>query len=186
MIRCVPSGILISGESDWWSSDNIPVRSVKTCCFYLTSPETGGWWNTKGCMVVSRHYGYTVCYCNHTTNFALLLQVYEAQVMVIMILGTLLIKWNVPLFICYMLCVYVYFFFLSKRSPENEKALQVLTFIGCGVSMCGLLFTFILFIAVGWVTNIAECTLKASRVKSISQIPATVASINEKAEHCAL
>ncbi|XP_058491570.1 adhesion G-protein coupled receptor D2 [Solea solea] len=77
-------------------------------------PEAGGWWNTKGCEVVSKEYGYTVCHCNHTTNFALLLQVYEAQ-----------------------------------RSPENEKALQVLTFIGCGVSLCGLLFTFILFIAVG-------------------------------------
>ncbi|XP_062418293.1 adhesion G-protein coupled receptor D2 isoform X3 [Pungitius pungitius] len=77
-------------------------------------PESGGWWNTKGCDVVSKQYGYTVCSCNHTTNFALLLQVYEAQ-----------------------------------RSPENEKALQVLTFVGCGVSVCGLLFTFILFIAVG-------------------------------------
>uniref|UniRef100_A0A3Q1I9Q2 Uncharacterized protein n=1 Tax=Anabas testudineus TaxID=64144 RepID=A0A3Q1I9Q2_ANATE len=78
------------------------------------SQPAGGWWNTKGCEVVSKQYGYTVCYCNHTTNFALLLQVYEVQ-----------------------------------RSPENEKALQVLTFIGCGVSLCGLLFTFILFIAVG-------------------------------------
>ncbi|XP_037536700.1 adhesion G-protein coupled receptor D2 [Nematolebias whitei] len=78
------------------------------------SPEAGGWWNTKGCVIVSKHYGYTVCYCNHTTNFALLLQVYDAQ-----------------------------------RSADHEKALQVLTFIGCGVSLCGLLFTFILFIAVG-------------------------------------
>ncbi|XP_041856500.1 adhesion G-protein coupled receptor D2 isoform X3 [Melanotaenia boesemani] len=86
------------------------------CAFwdFDLNPEAGGWWNTKGCEVVSKYYGYTVCYCNHTTNFALLLQVYEAQ-----------------------------------RSPENEKALQVLTFIGCGVSLCGLLFTFILFIAVG-------------------------------------
>ncbi|XP_054466063.1 adhesion G-protein coupled receptor D2 [Anoplopoma fimbria] len=86
------------------------------CAFwdFDLTPETGGWWNTKGCDVVSKQYGYTVCSCNHTTNFALLLQVYEAQ-----------------------------------RSPENEKALQVLTFIGCGVSLCGLLFTFILFIAVG-------------------------------------
>ncbi|XP_033946176.1 adhesion G protein-coupled receptor D2 isoform X3 [Pseudochaenichthys georgianus] len=86
------------------------------CAFwdFDLNPEAGGWWNTKGCDIVSKHYGYTVCYCNHTTNFALLLQVYEAQ-----------------------------------RSPENEKALQVLTFIGCGVSLCGLLFTFILFIAVG-------------------------------------
>ncbi|XP_068590357.1 adhesion G-protein coupled receptor D2 isoform X2 [Cebidichthys violaceus] len=86
------------------------------CAFwdFDLTPETGGWWNTKGCDVVSKQYGYTVCSCNHTTNFALLLQVYEAQ-----------------------------------RSPENEKALQVLTFIGCGVSLCGLLFTFILFITLG-------------------------------------
>ncbi|KAM9858188.1 adhesion G protein-coupled receptor D2 [Aulostomus maculatus] len=86
------------------------------CAFwdFNLTPDAGGWWNTRGCEVVSKQYGYTVCYCNHTTNFALLLQVYEAQI-----------------------------------SPENEKALQVLTFIGCGVSLCGLLFTFILFIAVG-------------------------------------
>uniref|UniRef100_A0A3P8WH95 Adhesion G protein-coupled receptor D2 n=1 Tax=Cynoglossus semilaevis TaxID=244447 RepID=A0A3P8WH95_CYNSE len=77
-------------------------------------PESGGWWNTKGCEVVSKESGFTVCYCNHTTNFALLLQVFETQ-----------------------------------RSPENENILQVLTFIGCGVSLCGLLFTFIIFIVVG-------------------------------------
>uniref|UniRef100_A0AAY5L0Z2 Adhesion G protein-coupled receptor D2 n=1 Tax=Esox lucius TaxID=8010 RepID=A0AAY5L0Z2_ESOLU len=77
-------------------------------------PERGGWWSTKGCEVLSKQYASTICFCNHTTNFALLLQVYEVQ-----------------------------------RSPENEKALQVMTFIGCGVSLCGLLFTFILFIAVG-------------------------------------
>ncbi|XP_040011105.1 adhesion G-protein coupled receptor D2 [Xiphias gladius] len=86
------------------------------CAFwdFDLTPEAGGWWNTKGCEVVSKENGYTVCHCNHTTNFALLLQVYEAQ-----------------------------------RSPENENALQVLTFISCGISLCGLLFTFILFIAVG-------------------------------------
>ncbi|XP_017288463.1 adhesion G-protein coupled receptor D2 isoform X1 [Kryptolebias marmoratus] len=86
------------------------------CAFwdFNLNPEAGGWWNTKGCEIVSKHYEHTVCYCNHTTNFALLLQVYEAQ-----------------------------------RSTENEKALQVLTLIGCGVSLCGLLFTFILFVAVG-------------------------------------
>ncbi|CAB1321772.1 unnamed protein product [Coregonus sp. 'balchen'] len=69
-----------------------------------TVPEAGGWWSTKGCAVISKQYDSTVCFCNHTTNFALLMQVYEVQVM---------------------------------------------TFIGCGVSLCGLLFTFILFFAVG-------------------------------------
>ncbi|XP_070689579.1 adhesion G protein-coupled receptor D2 [Pempheris klunzingeri] len=95
-----PTGVVYDPVCAFWDFD--------------LTPEAGGWWNTKGCEVVSKQYGYTVCYCNHTTNFALLLQIYEAQ-----------------------------------RSPENEKALQVLTFIGCGVSLCGLLFTFILFIAVG-------------------------------------
>lgn len=55
-------------------------RYVSMCCLCPSSPEAGGWWNTRGCNVVSKQYGHTVCYCNHTTNFALLLQVYEAQV----------------------------------------------------------------------------------------------------------
>uniref|UniRef100_A0A8C4Z9D9 Adhesion G protein-coupled receptor D2 n=1 Tax=Gadus morhua TaxID=8049 RepID=A0A8C4Z9D9_GADMO len=90
------------------------VRNHSHSLSKLPSPESGGWWNTRGCEVVAKQHESTVCSCNHTTNFALLLQVYEVQ-----------------------------------RSPENERALQVLTFIGCGVSLCGLLFTFILFIAVG-------------------------------------
>ncbi|XP_056134958.1 adhesion G-protein coupled receptor D2 [Lampris incognitus] len=86
------------------------------CAFwdFDLTPEAGGYWSARGCEVVSSQYGSTFCHCNHTTNFALLMQVYEGQ-----------------------------------RSQENEKALQVLTFIGCGVSLCGLLFTFILFVAVG-------------------------------------
>lgn len=58
-------------------------------CLCLTRPEAGGWWNTKGCEVVSKQYGYTVCYCNHTTNFALLLQVYETQVTFLSVIITL-------------------------------------------------------------------------------------------------
>ena len=38
-----------------------------------------------------------------------------------------------------------------QRSPEDEKALQMLTFIGCGISLCGLILTLILFTAVGCV-----------------------------------
>ncbi|XP_023859140.2 adhesion G protein-coupled receptor D2 isoform X2 [Salvelinus sp. IW2-2015] len=95
-----------------------PVGTVydPVCAFwdFDLMPEAGGWWSTRGCEVISKQYDSTVCFCNHTTNFALLMQVYEVQ-----------------------------------RSPDNEKALQVMTFIGCGVSLCGLLFTFILFIAVG-------------------------------------
>ncbi|XP_036383454.1 adhesion G-protein coupled receptor D2 [Megalops cyprinoides] len=77
-------------------------------------PEAGGGWSTVGCEVISKGQGSTSCHCNHTTNFALLLQIYEV-----------------------------------KRTPVEESALQMLTFIGCGISLCGLTFTFILFIAVG-------------------------------------
>ena len=42
------------------------------------------------------------------------------------------------------MCVCVY-----QRSQGEEKTLQLLTFVGCGVSLFGLLFTFILFVAVG-------------------------------------
>uniref|UniRef100_A0A8C3RVB3 Adhesion G protein-coupled receptor D2 n=1 Tax=Chelydra serpentina TaxID=8475 RepID=A0A8C3RVB3_CHESE len=78
------------------------------------SPDTGGMWSTVGCSIIMSHLESTACFCNHTTNFAVLLQVYEVQ-----------------------------------RSSEEELTLKTLTFIGCGVSFCALIVTFILFLAVG-------------------------------------
>uniref|UniRef100_A0A8C4XZW1 Adhesion G protein-coupled receptor D2 n=1 Tax=Gopherus evgoodei TaxID=1825980 RepID=A0A8C4XZW1_9SAUR len=77
-------------------------------------PDTGGMWSTLGCSIIVSHLESTGCFCNHTTNFAVLLQVYEVQ-----------------------------------RSLEEELTLKTLTFIGCGVSFCALIVTFILFLAVG-------------------------------------
>ncbi|KFU90511.1 putative G-protein coupled receptor 144, partial [Chaetura pelagica] len=76
--------------------------------------DAGGMWSTAGCSVVASLPDSTACFCNHTTNFAVLLQVYEMQ-----------------------------------RSTKEEFTLQTLTFIGCGVSFCALIVTFILFLAVG-------------------------------------
>ncbi|XP_062855429.1 adhesion G-protein coupled receptor D2 isoform X2 [Trichomycterus rosablanca] len=86
------------------------------CAFwdFNLMPENGGTWSTDGCVVTSSEQDSTSCYCNHTTNFALLLQIYDVQ-----------------------------------RTVEDDRGLQILSFIGCGVSLCGLIFTFILFIAVG-------------------------------------
>ncbi|NXI34290.1 AGRD2 protein, partial [Galbula dea] len=78
------------------------------------SPDAGGMWSTAGCSVVASLPESTACFCNHTTNFAVLLQVYEIQ-----------------------------------RTAKEEFTLQTLTFIGCGVSFCALIVTFILFLAVG-------------------------------------
>uniref|UniRef100_K7FDM9 Adhesion G protein-coupled receptor D2 n=1 Tax=Pelodiscus sinensis TaxID=13735 RepID=K7FDM9_PELSI len=86
------------------------------CAFwnFSISPDTGGMWSTVGCSIISSHPGSTACFCNHTTNFAVLLQVYKVQ-----------------------------------RSSEEELTLKTLTFIGCGVSFCALIVTFVLFLAVG-------------------------------------
>ncbi|XP_069097820.1 adhesion G-protein coupled receptor D2 isoform X1 [Pleurodeles waltl] len=86
------------------------------CVFwnFSISPETGGMWSTLGCTALSSVSDYTSCFCNHTTNFAILLQVYEVQ-----------------------------------RTLEEESTLKTLTFVGCGVSFCALIVTFILFLAVG-------------------------------------
>ncbi|XP_077081071.1 adhesion G protein-coupled receptor D2 isoform X2 [Siphateles boraxobius] len=94
---------------------NSTLRLIPICAFwdFDLMLERGGW-STKGCAVISSQNNFTSCYCNHTTNFALLLQIYEVQ-----------------------------------RSVEHETALQILSLIGSGVSLCGLLFTLILFVAVG-------------------------------------
>ncbi|NXQ40433.1 AGRD2 protein, partial [Catharus fuscescens] len=87
------------------------------CVFSLfllhVSPDAGGMWSTAGCSVVMSLPDSTACFCNHTTNFAILLQVYEMQ-----------------------------------RTTKEEFTLQTLTFIGCGVSFCALIVTFILFLVV--------------------------------------
>ncbi|KAI1900655.1 hypothetical protein AGOR_G00052150 [Albula goreensis] len=86
------------------------------CAFWDFSlmPEAGGGWSIEGCEVISTQQTFTTCHCNHTTNFALLLQIYEV-----------------------------------KRSSEDQDVLHILTLIGCGISLCGLILTLILFIAVG-------------------------------------
>ncbi|NXH00761.1 AGRD2 protein, partial [Loxia leucoptera] len=90
---------------------NFPVFSL---LLLHVSPDAGGMWSTAGCSVAKSLPDSTACFCNHTTNFAILLQVYELE-----------------------------------RTTTEEFTLQTLTFIGCGVSFCALMVTFILFLVVG-------------------------------------
>ncbi|KAM6182142.1 LOW QUALITY PROTEIN: adhesion G protein-coupled receptor D2 [Erethizon dorsatum] len=43
------------------------------------SPVTGGSWATTGCSVLALYQDSTACLCNHSTSFAVLLQVYDVQ-----------------------------------------------------------------------------------------------------------
>ncbi|XP_045647100.1 adhesion G-protein coupled receptor D2 [Ursus americanus] len=49
------------------------------CSLPSPSPDTGGSWATTGCSVATLYEDSTACFCNHSTNFAVLLQVYDAQ-----------------------------------------------------------------------------------------------------------
>lgn len=50
------------------------------CSLPTLSPDSGGSWATAGCSVAALYQGSTACFCNHSTNFAILLQVYDVQV----------------------------------------------------------------------------------------------------------
>ncbi|XP_048469332.1 adhesion G-protein coupled receptor D2 [Rhincodon typus] len=51
------------------------------CVFWNFSlrPEKGGSWSTAGCSVIESGLESTACFCNHSTNFALLFQLYEVK-----------------------------------------------------------------------------------------------------------
>uniref|UniRef100_A0A8I3NGL1 Adhesion G protein-coupled receptor D2 n=1 Tax=Canis lupus familiaris TaxID=9615 RepID=A0A8I3NGL1_CANLF len=49
------------------------------CSLPFPSPDTGGSWATTGCSVATLCQDSTTCFCNHSTNFAVLLQVYDVQ-----------------------------------------------------------------------------------------------------------
>lgn len=50
------------------------------CSIPTLSSDAGGSWATTGCVVLTLHQDSTTCLCNHSTSFAILLQVYEVQV----------------------------------------------------------------------------------------------------------
>ncbi|XP_077917424.1 adhesion G protein-coupled receptor D2 [Halichoerus grypus] len=94
-----------------------PQKLVEPVCAFwnfTSGPDTGGSWAPTGCSVATVYEDSTACFCNHSTNFAVLLQVYDVQ-----------------------------------RSAEEESLLRTLSFVGCGVSFCALVTTFLLFLAAG-------------------------------------
>ncbi|KAI4547411.1 hypothetical protein MG293_003966 [Ovis ammon polii] len=59
-----------------------PPKLVEPVCAFWNfsiSPDSGGSWATTGCSVTATYQGSTACFCNHSTNFAVLLQVYDVQ-----------------------------------------------------------------------------------------------------------
>ncbi|XP_078083687.1 adhesion G protein-coupled receptor D2-like [Mustelus asterias] len=65
----------------WVLTGAKPTGSDSICAFWNFSlrPEKGGGWSTDGCRVVTSELESTACFCNHSTNFALLFQLYEVK-----------------------------------------------------------------------------------------------------------
>ncbi|XP_078282132.1 adhesion G protein-coupled receptor D2-like [Rhinoraja longicauda] len=60
----------------------VPSLIVHPVCAFWNfdrMPGAGGSWSTHGCSMVQSGRQSTTCYCNHTTNFALLFQLYETK-----------------------------------------------------------------------------------------------------------
>ncbi|NXO01711.1 AGRD2 protein, partial [Rhinopomastus cyanomelas] len=81
------SSALLSGHQEIRTSvryhlqHRVQVAREGLCCPLLLPhhPDAGGMWSTAGCSVVTSLPASTACFCNHTTNFAVLLQVHELQ-----------------------------------------------------------------------------------------------------------
>ncbi len=154
------------------------------CCLCLTSPEAGGWWNTKGCEVVSKQHRYTVCYCNHTTNFALLLQVYEAEVTFLSpMIPVCFVQAFIHRMCCYlqlMLCMCVCLCVCVSGAQRTKKlcrcwrssAVECLCVASSSPSSSSSLW--------GESQTSQSALCKAHRVKSLSKNPARFTSINGK------
>nr|KAF6482931.1 adhesion G protein-coupled receptor D2 [Rousettus aegyptiacus] len=59
-----------------------PQKLVEPVCAFWNfsiGPDTGGSWATTGCSVAALYQDSTACFCNHSTSFAILLQVYDVQ-----------------------------------------------------------------------------------------------------------
>lgn len=52
------------------------------CVFweYSLGNDSAGYWSTYGCAVISQNATYVQCSCNHTTNFAILMQTTEVEI----------------------------------------------------------------------------------------------------------
>ncbi|NXB82577.1 AGRD2 protein, partial [Donacobius atricapilla] len=75
-VQVPPEGLMIMP----WLSVEVKGNFCVFSLFLLhVSPDAGGMWSTAGCSVVMSLPDSTACFCNHTTNFAILLQVYEQE-----------------------------------------------------------------------------------------------------------
>ncbi|NXM03861.1 AGRD1 protein, partial [Tyrannus savana] len=98
---------------------------VHLYCAFLDYSNGTGVWSNEGCVRESGDLNYSVCLCNHLTNFAILMQVVPLKVR------------------------------LSKgMNLEHQVALSSITYIGCALSIFCLTITLVTFAILSSVSTI--------------------------------
>ncbi|CAD7668030.1 unnamed protein product [Nyctereutes procyonoides] len=94
-----------------------PLTHLLSPCFL----SLGGSWATTGCSVATLYQDSTTCFCNHSTNFAVLLQVYDVQRSAEeeSLLRTLSF---VGCGVSFCALATTFLFFLAARVPKSERA----------------------------------------------------------------
>lgn len=73
----------------------IQTKSVMCLCFCVHFSSKEGVWSNNGCLRAGGNLSYSICVCNHLTNFAILMQVVPVEVRII-VLGVLKFKQVAP------------------------------------------------------------------------------------------
>ncbi|XP_048781138.2 uncharacterized protein LOC125683741 [Ostrea edulis] len=97
----------------------IRVEGKAECVFWDYTLFNDGGWSTEGCSISSTQDGTSVCLCNHTTNFAILMRPYtptkeDSALVIISIVGCVISM----LFGLLTICVYV-IVWKSIKSDQN-------------------------------------------------------------------
>ncbi|PIK53660.1 hypothetical protein BSL78_09426 [Apostichopus japonicus] len=70
----------VNNVIDVTNTEEKDINLETICVFWDTTSEDNGFWNTYGCTRKDFNKSYVECTCNHTTNFAILMQVTEVEI----------------------------------------------------------------------------------------------------------
>ncbi|XP_044541329.1 adhesion G-protein coupled receptor D1 [Gracilinanus agilis] len=111
-------------------------------CAFLDFSSGEGIWSNQGCVRIEGNLNYSICHCNHLTNFAILMQV-------------------VPLEIpCKVLAVLLHFFFLSAFAWMLVEGLHLYSMV---IKVFGSEESkHLYYYAIGWGSPIVICIISVS------------------------
>lgn len=105
-------------------------------------------WASEGCWVNSSHDNITVCKCNHTTSYGLLMDVHQVYVSVLYMIYHFLIlpNWYEWFLISISFCQ-------DDLHETHKEALKYISLIGCSISIVFCFLTVLALTLAMWVSR---------------------------------